>query len=88
MIGGLFPNAWTVAVREYLQRVRSRTFRIVTGVLVLVGLGIALFPVIAQAIGGKSVTPIGVHADDPTLTTQVVRRYNAGEGKGGGGKKK
>jgi len=51
VIGGLFPNAWTVAVREFRLRVRSRVFQVVTLILALVGVGLALLPVGITALG-------------------------------------
>jgi ABC-2 type transport system permease protein len=68
----LFPNAWHVARREYLQRVRSRTFVIVTVVLAIVGLGIAMLPVIGRLIAGDETTTVAVHAADAELRQSTV----------------
>jgi ABC-2 type transport system permease protein len=66
---GLFPNAWHVARREYLQRVRSRSFMIVTAVLAVAGLAIGLLPVIGRLIEGDATTSVGVYAADAELRT-------------------
>jgi ABC-2 type transport system permease protein len=58
----LFPNAWHVARREYLQRVRTRTFAIVTAILGVVGLGLALLPLGLSVIAGDEATQIGAYA--------------------------
>ena len=50
-MSGLFPNAWHVARREYLVRVRSRTFVILTVLLALIGLGLTIAPVALRALG-------------------------------------
>jgi ABC-2 type transport system permease protein len=72
----LFPNAWTIAKREYLQRTRNRTFLIVTVFLALIGLGIALLPVIGRLIVGDDTTKIAVHATDGELQSSTVAALN------------
>jgi ABC-2 type transport system permease protein len=77
----IFPNAFYVARREYLQRVRSRTFLVVTAVLVLIGLGIALSPVILRLISGDQPQAIAVSlpSDVPPQTiAQLETTLNAG----------
>lgn len=77
----LFPNALYVARREYLQRVRSRAFVIVTAILVIVGLGIALSPVLFRVIAGEQLKSIGVSlpGDLPSQTIdQLQTTLNAG----------
>jgi ABC-2 type transport system permease protein len=64
----LFPNAWHVARREYLQRVRTRTFAVVTAVLAIIGLGLAGIPLIGQVLGDDDAAAIGVYAADAGLT--------------------
>ena len=51
MIGDLFPNAWHIARREYLTRVRSRTFVITTAFFMIIGAGVVLLPTILDAAG-------------------------------------
>ncbi len=82
---GLFPNAWTVARREYRQRVRSRTFVIVTAVLALVGLGIAMLPIAGRLIAGDETTAVAVYSTDAEAESQAVVALGAildGEGDG------
>jgi ABC-2 type transport system permease protein len=77
----IFPNAFYVARREYLQRVRSRAFVVVTAVLVLIGLGIALSPVIFRLISGDQPQTIAVSlpSDVPSQTvSQLETTLNAG----------
>jgi ABC-2 type transport system permease protein len=80
----LFPNAWHVARREYLTRVRSRSFLIVTVLLALVGVGVAMLPIVGRLIGGDQTVAIAVHADDATLQSTTVATLklilNASEG--------
>jgi ABC-2 type transport system permease protein len=71
-MSGLFPNAWHVARREYLQRVRSRSFMIVTAVLAIAGLAIGLLPVIGRLIEGDATTQIGVYAPQGELRAEYT----------------
>jgi ABC-2 type transport system permease protein len=64
-MGGLFPNAWTVAVREYRNRARSRIFLVVTLILALIGLGLALLPIGIEALGFDQPASVSVHAKSP-----------------------
>jgi ABC-2 type transport system permease protein len=86
-MSGLFPNALHVARREYLQRVRSRAFMVVTIGLVIVGLLIAMSPVLLRVIGGdkpKSVA-VSMPADMPSQTSsQLTAALNVGAGAGQG----
>jgi ABC-2 type transport system permease protein len=68
----LFPNAWHVARREYVTRVRTRTFLIVTAVLAVVGLGLALAPILVRAIGGEGETRIGLDAAEGTVQAATL----------------
>ena len=81
----VFPNALHIARREYLQRVRSRTFLIVTIVLVLIGLAVAMAPVIVRVISGDQPQTIAVSlpADVPPATIQQLETaLNAGSTSG------
>jgi ABC-2 type transport system permease protein len=69
---GLFPNAWHVARREYVTRVRTRTFVIVTAVLAIVGLALALAPVLIRAIDGDTQTRIGLAAAPGTVQARTL----------------
>jgi ABC-2 type transport system permease protein len=68
----LLPNAWHVARREYLLRVRSRTFIVVTGLLAVVGFAIALLPLLIRLIGGDEVVRLAVYADDAQVQATTV----------------
>jgi ABC-2 type transport system permease protein len=71
----LFPNAWTIAKREYLQRVRSRTFFIVTLVLALVGVGLAMLPLGLRMLEGENERHVAVYLPDasvPAATAQAL----------------
>lgn len=63
----LFPNAWHVARREYLTRVRSRSFFIVTLVLALVGVGLALLPLGIRMLQGENQSHIAVYLPDSSV---------------------
>lgn len=69
---GLFPNAAHIARREYLMRVRSRSFAITTAVLAVVGIAMALFPVGLAAIIGDPTSEVAVHAVDGALPDPVA----------------
>ena len=70
----VLPNALHVARREYLQRVRSRTFVVVTAILVLIGLGIAMAPVAFRLISGDQPQSIAVSlpAEVPAQTVDQI----------------
>lgn len=68
----LLPNAWHIARREYRQRTRNRTFVIVTAFLALVGLGIALLPVLGRAIAGDETTTIATYSADAELASSTA----------------
>jgi len=71
VIGGLFPNAWTVAVREFRLRVRSRVFQVVTLILALVGVALALLPVGVSALGFDEPASVAVYAADPEADVEA-----------------
>ncbi|HEX5395963.1 MAG TPA: ABC transporter permease [Candidatus Limnocylindria bacterium] len=80
----LFPNALHVARREYLMRVRSRAFVIVTAGMVIVGLLLAMAPVIFQAIAGDKpkTVAVSVPADLPSaeaFVTQLEQALNGSQ---------
>ena len=87
----LFPNAWVVARREYGVRVRNRTFAILTVALMLVGLALALAPLLFRVLGGDEPTRIGVvmQATDPPANAIAFLDQSlngsAGAGATGGG---
>jgi len=59
---GLFPNAWTVTMREFRLRVRSRVFQVVTLILALIGVGLALMPIGISALGLDQPSSVSVYA--------------------------
>lgn len=71
-MSGLFPNAWYVARREYRQRVRGRTFWVVTALLAAAGLAIGLFPVIGRLIEGDATRTLAVHSTDGELQSATA----------------
>jgi ABC-2 type transport system permease protein len=73
----LFPNAWHVARREYLQRVRSRSFVIVTAILALVGVVLTLLPLGIELIAGDDRTEVEVYAADPSLPDSLAATLEA-----------
>ena len=84
----LFPNAWHVARREYLQRVRSRSFAIVTTILALVGVVLAMLPLGIELIAGDNDREIAVYTADPSVPTSLAdsleNALNAGAPTGAG----
>ncbi|MEK6190975.1 MAG: ABC transporter permease [Chloroflexota bacterium] len=71
MIGGLFPNAWTVAVREFRLRVRTRVFQVVTLILALVGVTLALLPVGISALGFDEPASVAVYVAGPEADVEA-----------------
>ena len=69
----LFPNAWTIARREYLARVRSRSFFIVTLVLAVVGIGIAMLPLGIRMLEGENERHIAVYLPDASVPARWRR---------------
>jgi ABC-2 type transport system permease protein len=79
---GLFPNAWTVTVREFRLRLDSRIFKIVTVILALIGLGLALLPIGLSALGLDEPSSVSVYAASPEAedgATALVATLNAME---------
>ncbi len=74
----LLPNAFHVARREYLFRVRGRAFLITTGLLGLAIVAVTMLPTILGAVGVADPprVAIDVQADgistDPVLTVQTA----------------
>ena len=71
-------NVPTIARREYLARFRTRTFRMVTLLLIVVALGIALAPVLIRFIDrGNGPTTIEVAVGDSRPSVDVVSALGA-----------
>lgn len=89
-MSSLFPNAFHVARREYLFRVRGRTFKITTGLVALAVLAATMFPTILAAfgVGEPSEIAVAVEADelttDPVVAIQTVLVAGANFGSGDG----
>jgi ABC-2 type transport system permease protein len=92
LFGGLFPNAYYVARREYLIRVRTRTFAVLTVGLALVVLALVLLPIFVRAIGGDkpvriemSVTASEFNAPQGAATIEAyLNALASGSGSSGG----
>lgn len=88
-MSSLFPNAWTIARREYDQRVRSRTFVVVTALLAVLGIALALLPLALRAAGGNEPVAIAVYSADDQLAgdsvTSLTHLLAAGQGTGEAG---
>jgi ABC-2 type transport system permease protein len=80
----LLPNAWLIARREFLERVRSRPFAVSTVVLVVIILAIVSVPLGGRSAGGP-VARIGVFSPDPALTREAVGIVDATVNQGGSG---
>ena len=76
-MSGIFPNAWHVARREYLVRVRSRTFVILTVVLALVGFGLAIAPVVFRALGADKPVEVAVALEAGDLGSDPIGTLSA-----------
>lgn len=68
----LLPNAWHIARREYRQRTRNRTFVIITALLAVIGLGIALLPIVGRLIAGDDTTSIAIYSADEELASSTA----------------
>jgi ABC-2 type transport system permease protein len=76
-MSGIFPNAWHVARREFLVRVQSRTFVILTVVLALVGFGLAVAPVVFRALGADKPLEVAVALEASDLGSDPVGTLSA-----------
>jgi ABC-2 type transport system permease protein len=80
----VFPNAWHVARREFLVRVRSRAFVITTAILAVVAAGVVFLPTVLDGIGVDDPPTVGVAtlADDipvdPVETVRLVSSFIGG----------
>jgi ABC-2 type transport system permease protein len=78
MSGSLFPNALHVARREYLFRVRGRTFLITTALLAVAVAAVTLLPTFLGAFGVGDPAEVAVYVDaddlsqDPVAAIQVA----------------
>ena len=78
MSGSLFPNALHVARREYLFRVRGRTFLITTALLAVAVAAVTLLPTFLGAFGVGDPPEVAVYVEaddlsqDPVAAIQVA----------------
>jgi ABC-2 type transport system permease protein len=68
----LLPNAAIIARREYLDRVRSKLYRISTLILMGLALGVALTPIMLRYFDQARVDEIAVIAADDELAAATV----------------
>jgi ABC-2 type transport system permease protein len=61
-----------IARREYLDRVRTRTFLAATLVLVFVAVGLALAPIAVRYIDRSTIIRIGIVSSEPDLQTKSI----------------
>lgn len=73
---GLLPNAWHVARREYIQRVRSRAFLVSTVILAVVALMAGLAPVGMRALDRAATPRLAVTVLAPDLAIDAVGAAN------------
>lgn len=78
MNAGLFPNTLHIARREYLFRVRGRTFLITTALLAVAVAAVTLLPTLLGAFGAGEPSEIAIHveadglSEDPVSAIQLV----------------
>ncbi|HET8784902.1 MAG TPA: ABC transporter permease [Candidatus Limnocylindrales bacterium] len=73
----LFPNAGTVARREYSDRVRSRLYRISTVVLMALAVGVAMTPIALRYFDQAKVDQVRVVAAEDELARGIMTTANA-----------
>jgi ABC-2 type transport system permease protein len=72
----LLPNALIVARREYLDRVRSKLYRISTVVLMALAVGVAITPIGIRYLDRSTIDRIAIVADDDELASQTIATAN------------
>ena len=72
----LLPNAAIIARREYLDRVRSKLYRISTLILMCLALGVALTPIMLRYMDRARVDKIAVVAEEDRLAVATVATAN------------
>jgi ABC-2 type transport system permease protein len=70
-------DALLVARREYLDRIRSRAFRITTAIVALVAVAISLTPIALKYLDQQAVVRIAVTAPTDSLANGTVRTLDA-----------
>ena len=72
----LLPNAFIVARREYVDRVRSKLYRISTVVLMALAVGVAITPIGLRYLDRSTVDRIAIVADDDQLAAGTIATAN------------
>jgi ABC-2 type transport system permease protein len=72
----LIPNAAIVARREYLDRVRSKLYRMSTIVLMALAVGVAITPIVIRYMDRVSIDRISVYAEDDQLAAGIIATAN------------
>jgi ABC-2 type transport system permease protein len=68
----LLPNAWIVAKREYLERIRSRLFYASTLLLATLAVLVAFAPVFVRLVDRGTTTTIAVQSPEPALVQRSI----------------
>lgn len=68
----LLPNTWTVARREYLERVRSRLFHLSTLLLATLAVIVAFMPLFVRVVDRGTTTTIAIAATDTALADRAI----------------
>ncbi|HZM73938.1 MAG TPA: ABC transporter permease [Candidatus Polarisedimenticolia bacterium] len=68
----LLPNAWIVAKREYLERIRSRLFYASTLLLATLAVLVAFAPVFVRLVDRGTSTTIAVQSPEPALVQRSI----------------
>jgi len=72
----LLPNAAIVARREYVDRVRSKLYRISTAILMVLAVGVALTPIALRYLDRTSIDRIAIVAEDDRLAAGTIATAN------------
>jgi ABC-2 type transport system permease protein len=72
----LLPNAFIVARREYVDRVRSKLYRISTVVLMALAVGVAITPIGLRYLDRSTIDRIAIVANDDQLATGTIATAN------------
>ena len=72
----ILPNAAIIARREYLERIRSRLYRISTLILMALAVGVALTPIALRYFDRARVDRIAVVAADDKLASGTIATAN------------
>jgi len=68
----LLPNAWIVAKREYVERLRSRLFYVSTLFLATLSVLVAFAPLFVRLADRGTTTTIAVYAAEPALVQRSI----------------